>query len=255
MRPWILLRGLMREQRHWGDFPHTLAAALNGAVVLPLDLPGNGSLHALRSPACIAALSEHCRNQLQQRGIAPPYNLLALSLGGMVASDWATRYSDEIEHAVLMNTSMRPFSPFYQRLRPRNYLALARAARHVEAREQLILRLTSNQAQPADLLAQWCDYGRQWPVTSANTGRQLLAALRYRAAPQAPTAALLVLAGAGDRLVDARCSLALARHWRASWQLHPTAGHDLTLDAADWVVQQIRNWLDDESCKKAWSSK
>jgi len=43
---WVLLRGLMREQRHWGAFPATLARALPGAAILTPDLPGNGTRHA-----------------------------------------------------------------------------------------------------------------------------------------------------------------------------------------------------------------
>ena len=30
-----------------------------------------------------------CRMALEQRGIAPPYHLLAMSLGAMVATEWA----------------------------------------------------------------------------------------------------------------------------------------------------------------------
>jgi len=243
MSSWILLRGLMREARHWGDFPQTLASGLGGATVVPLDLPGNGSLHALRSPTQIAGMTEHCRAQLQQRGIALPYNLLALSLGAMVAGDWATRYPAEIERAVLINTSMRPFSPFYHRLRPRNYLTLLRTATNPAVREQTILHLTSNRPPPSGLLDQWQHYGKQNPVSPANVWRQLLAALRYRASPQAPDAALLILCGSADRLVNPRCSAMLAQQWQASLQRHPHAGHDLTLDAADWVVQQVHLWL------------
>lgn len=108
MRPWILLRGLMRETRHWGEFPQVLATYLPTAEIVMLDLPGNGSLHLRRSPDYVHDMVEACRGQLQERGIAPPYNLLALSLGAMVACDWATRHPDEIEKAVLINTSLRP---------------------------------------------------------------------------------------------------------------------------------------------------
>ena len=39
--PWLLLRGLMRETRHWGDFPAQLAAA-GQTSTYTLDLAGNG---------------------------------------------------------------------------------------------------------------------------------------------------------------------------------------------------------------------
>jgi hypothetical protein len=54
---------------------------------------------------------------------------------------------------------------------------------------------------------------------------------------------LLVLASAGDRLVDHHCSLRLAQAWDAPCRLHPTAGHDLPLDAGGWVAQAVAQWL------------
>ena len=52
-RPWILLRGLTRESRHWGAFAASLDAACAG--VLPIDLPGNGTAAHTRSPARVEA--------------------------------------------------------------------------------------------------------------------------------------------------------------------------------------------------------
>ena len=89
---WVLLRGLTREARHWGDFADQLARALPpsspGATrVLALDLPGNGVFHQEASPASVAAMADFARAQLQARGLPPPYRLVAMSLGGMVAAD------------------------------------------------------------------------------------------------------------------------------------------------------------------------
>ena len=123
---WVLLRGLMRQQRHWGDFPATLGAALPGAAIVTPDLPGNGQRHAMDSATRVCAMVECCREHLLARGLKPPYRLLALSLGGMVAVEWASRYPHEIASCVLINTSMRPYSPFYRRLRWQNYPALLR---------------------------------------------------------------------------------------------------------------------------------
>lgn len=252
MSTWILLRGLMREARHWGDFPHMLASGLGGARVLTLDLPGNGSRHQERSPTTIAEMTEHCRQQCQELRIAPPYYLLTLSLGGMVASDWATRYPIEIAGAVLINTSLRPFSPFYHRLRPHHYcslLGLLSRPTNIVERERTILRLTSNSTESSALLRTWEQYARQYPVSVPNALRQLLAALRYRAPQQPPSAALLILSGGYDQLVDPRCSLALQQHWPAALRIEPDAGHDLTLDAPDWVVKQVCQWMTSDGNK------
>ena len=54
---WVLLRGLTREQRHWGGFPKLLAEQLPGAHIVALDLPGNGRLCAQTSPATVPEMA------------------------------------------------------------------------------------------------------------------------------------------------------------------------------------------------------
>lgn len=245
MNTWILLRGLMRETRHWGDFPARLQAALPHDRVLAIDLPGNGTLHRETSPLQVAEMVQCCRRQLALQGQTGPYSLVALSLGGMVATAWAGSQPDEIRRAVLINTSMKPFSPFYRRLRPQNYPSLfwhGLQASHARQFEQLLLRLTSSRADPA-ILPHWLAWRAQYPVSRSNALRQLLAAARFRAPRQRPDQPLLVLAGSADRLVDHRCSLALARSWQTALAVHPWAGHDLPLDDAGWVAEQIGNWV------------
>lgn len=243
---WVLLRGLTREQGHWGAFTTTLARALPGAQVLALDLPGSGEWHRERSPARVEAMAEHCRAQLQRRGVAPPYRVLALSLGAMVATAWAEHHPTELAAAVLINTSLRPFSPFHQRLRPRNYATLLRVALaplSARDRERAVLQLTSRgRDHGSAVLDAWVAIRRERPVAAANALRQLWAAARYRAPLAKPAVPLLLLASDGDTLVDMHCSLAVARHWACPIAIHPWAGHDLPLDDGRWVAQQVRDW-------------
>lgn len=245
MSHWVLLRGLTRERRHWGDFPEALQHECSTARVCSLDLPGNGSLHTQASPLRVEAMTEHCRWQLREAGLAPPYFLVALSLGAMVAVDWANRHPAEVGGCVLINTSLRPFSPFHERLAPRNYpalLALLLGRADALRRERTILRLTSSQPERPDKAAEWAAYARQNPVSPANAWRQLLAAVRYRAPWRKPGPPMLVLSSAQDRLVNPRCSRRLARQWGTAFAEHPTAGHDLPLDDGAWIAGQIRRW-------------
>jgi pimeloyl-ACP methyl ester carboxylesterase len=243
---WVLLRGLMREARHWGGFPAALGTEFPDAAVTALDLPGNGRLHLMPSPLRVEDMAEFCRQELLARGIWPPYHLLALSLGAMVAVAWAERHPDELGGCVLINTSLRPFSPFHQRLKPRNYASLLAALMGGVALEQerLILRLTSchGDAQ-ADVLDAWNAYRRECPVARRNALRQLIAAIRYRAPARKPAVPMLILASEDDRLVDVRCSKRLASQWQTGLMLHPEAGHDLPLDDGPWVARQIARWL------------
>lgn len=247
MTAWIFLRGLTRERRHWGDFPAVFRREMPDADVLVPDLPGNGRLNALRSPAGIGAMADHCRNALQAQGIRPPYFLLAMSLGAMVAAEWAARHPEELRGCVLISTSFGGISPFHRRLRPRNYatlLGLALPGMKDAAREAAVLRLTSRLAENREGIVQdWSAWRREHPVSRANALRQLWAAARYRPPAQRPAVPLLVLAGAGDALVDPDCSRELARLWQTGYAEHPAAGHDLPLDDGAWVARQVREWL------------
>ena len=242
--PWVLLRGLTRERRHWGSFTAQFAAAFAQAPVIALDLPGNGVLNELRSPTRVDAMAAYCREALLARGVAPPYRVLAMSLGAMVATAWCLQHPDEIAALVLINTSLRPFSPPQQRFKPS--AALLRVVwgllqRGAAAPERAVLALTSNAVWRDDsLVRQWADYRRERPVSAANAVRQLWAAARFVAPSVAPCARVLLLTSARDGLVDTRCSLALARAWHCEVESHPWAGHDLPLDDPAWVIAAVR---------------
>lgn len=249
---WVLLRGLTREARHWGDFAERLARALPGSAsaatrVLALDLPGNGAFCREASPATVGAMAGFAREQLRQRGIAPPYSLVAMSLGAMVAADWAQRYPQEIERLVLVNTSMRPLGRASERLRPGNWLPLALVAVRwgdAEHAERVIHRITCNRAASLEQdIAAWTRIRQDAPVSIANAWRQLKAAAAFSmAAP--PACPALVLSSAADHLVHPRCSARLAQAWQAAHHVHPWAGHDLPHDDADWVCRRIAGWVD-----------
>ena len=244
---WIFLRGLTREARHWGSFVAQFEARFAHRQVMALDLPGNGEFHQQTSPLTVEGMVAFARHQLQANGIKPPYALLAMSLGGMVATDWAQRYPAEISHLVLINTSMRPFSRFTQRLRPSQWLALlALAARWDDADhvERSIHRITCNQStqRDTDLIA-WQQIRRIAPVSSTNAARQLLAAARFACAPQTPRCPALVLSSRADRLVNPLCSSQLTATWQAAHGSHPWAGHDLPHDDPAWVCEQVAKWM------------
>jgi pimeloyl-ACP methyl ester carboxylesterase len=161
----------------------------------------------------------------------------------MVAVAWAERYPQELQRMVLINTSLAPHNPFYQRLRPANYPAIIATmlTGTQRQREELILRLTSHQSdapQAEQLLNDWVHYAQQYPIRRRNILRQLVAAMRYRAPAQAPQVPLLMLAGAKDVLVSPQCSATLAHRWQVELRIHPDAGHDLPLDDPAWVIQQ-----------------
>jgi pimeloyl-ACP methyl ester carboxylesterase len=239
---WLLLRGLAREQRHWGPFPGVLGAAL-GAPIACLDLPGFGSEHERASPASVGRITDDLRGRFAQTRGDTRWSVLGISLGGMVALDWCARFPGDFERCVVVNASTR-LSRRGQRLRARTLVELAPAVFGQPLdRARAVLRISSN-ASPTDrealarLHARWL---AERPLAVSNVLRQVLAASRFELPPHVETPCL-VMSSTGDRMVSWRCSETIARALGAPLALHRSAGHDLTLDAPDWVTAQVSRW-------------
>lgn len=240
--PWMLLRGLARDSRHWESFPARLANVLGpGAVVTAPDLPGNGALRDRRSPSSVRAMVEAYRESLHGGRV----HLLGLSLGAMVAIEWANRYPREVASLVLVNGSLRGISPPWHRLRPAAAWTLAGTlwpGLTARQREERIVALCSNVAGGEAAVTSWARYATEAPTSPANAARQLLAAMRFCAPAARPEVAALVIASAADRLVSVECSIAIARRWSWPLLLHPTAGHEIALDDPAWLARQCARW-------------
>ena len=243
--PVLLIRGLSREQRHWGAFRPMLASRITNPV-LSFDFAGCGQLYQQRSPCNISALRQSVRQQWQQQpDIGSKVHLVALSLGGMLAIDWAAQFGHEVASVSLINSSAGGLSPFYQRLRWQNYPLIMRSLVSSAAqRERFVLKLSSARAKvQQDLIPAWQLWQQQRPVSKANALRQLFAASRFRL-PAKLNCPVLVLSSLGDTLVDPNCSAALAAYFGAEHQQHPWAGHDLALDDPDWLCQQLAAFIE-----------
>ena len=116
---WFFLRGLTREAAHWGSFPDSFQARLSPSVVRCIDLPGSGEHFREPSPFTVGEIAEAVRKQWSDEAGAPGENFVfAISLGAMVAVEWASRYPDDISGIVLVSPSFGRGSPFYHRLSP-----------------------------------------------------------------------------------------------------------------------------------------
>lgn len=248
MSAWILLRGLTRESRHWADLPrHLRESGLEGEIVTE-DLPGSGRHAHARSPLTIAETTDFVRRAILAQGYAPPFRIVALSLGAMVAVDWAQRFPGEIEGMVLINTSLGRHCGAIQRLRPGAWPALVRVLWYWRARarrraEAAIHELTCNRIDRRDAdLDEWAAIYASAPPSRMNALRQLFAAARYRGPAAAPRCPILAIASRADALVHPACSVHLAAAWSAASIEHPWAGHDLAHDDPAWLARTIAAW-------------
>ncbi|WP_220718034.1 alpha/beta fold hydrolase [Agarivorans litoreus] len=252
-RPIILVRGLIREKRHWGQFRELLQLAFPERTIVSFDLPGNGHLYRLKSAESICQMRQSLRIQLRLQNIdIACVDIVAISLGGMLAVDWANTFSHEVNSVVLINSSNAAFSPFYRRLNWRVYPSLVSAicTQSTLSRQRKIMALTTNfphQHQHQQVLCAWVSWAKQYPVSLENAYLQLKAAAAFKV-PNKPKQAMLILNSPRDKLVDCSCSEQLAKRWQADFKQHPTAGHDLPLDAPLWTVKQIQQWLNALSC-------
>ncbi len=251
-RVWVLLRGLVREQRHWGGFPKTLQSYYPEDKIVLYDFPGNGQRYKEKSETTIIDMVDDVRSHLIDESIDQPVHIIALSLGGMVAVEWINKYPDECAAATLISTSLRGLNPFYQRLLPSSYpavfysLLFSNDARDNEtASLKLISNIVANDSIKSEVtINNWVTYAEQCPVSGANGLRQLLAATRFRVPKQKPYTPMLVLSASQDHLVSPECSKSLAEYWNLPLHTHDKSGHDIPLDDADWVCEKISQWLE-----------
>lgn len=236
---WILIRGLTRSHIHWFDFKEIFKKEFQLQAVFTPELPGNGELSQLQTPRDISTCIESLKKQL------PPLNqsvgIVGISLGGMIAAEWAVRYPNEVSHLVLINTSST-HSSFYQRFKPNLYLQVLKTILFsTPARiENFILRATSNTNKWKNVLAECIQLQHKHPIQISNFIQQLRLA-RSSAFNNKPHCKILILTSEKDRLVSHKCSVEIARNWNLQPRIHPTAGHDLPLDDADWIVDQVRS--------------
>jgi pimeloyl-ACP methyl ester carboxylesterase len=243
MKTWLLLRGLGRDKRHWGTFVEDFVNTFSDDRVLTIDTLGNGDFCRVKSPLVIRQYTNHCRKQLAELENGEQINLVALSLGGMVALDWAHRYPAQVASLTLLNTSASNLTPPYQRMRFNALSQLLYAfllKRNDHDIEQAIVDATSNVDNSQSVVDCWTKYRHEKSTSIANTLRQLVAAARFTVKP-VEDVPVLVLVSKKDRIVNPQAGVDLSRFLSSTLKVHPSAGHDLPLDADHWVTSQIKN--------------
>ena len=239
---WLFLRGLAREQRHWGSFPALFARRVPGARVHCLDLPGAGTERGRASPTTVEAIAADLRGALARaarraRGTSEPWGLLGMSLGGMVAMAWCAAHPEDFARLVLAGTSAgdlsRPWRRFDLRIVPTGLGVLAE--RDPVRREEKVL--SHEHPRPRRPGRRRGGVGALPPMAPRQRGPPAPAAASFFRAPARVAVPALVIAGAPR---SARRSRRARGSWRRTsarrFAIHPDAGHELALDAPDWVA-------------------
>jgi pimeloyl-ACP methyl ester carboxylesterase len=245
MNTCFFLRGLVRESGHWSGFLEAFQQDFPDWKLVALDLPGCGNRNLETSPLSIDAIVERLRREYLEKRTEKNY-FFAISLGAMVGFHWLQKYSEDFSGAVFCNTSMKGLSPLHHRLQPSQWGKILGLffTKDTKKIERSILEITcERKTRFAELEQAWTKIQEARPVSKRNALRQLLAAARYSPSAQGPTAKVLLLNGAKDRLVSPNCSVAIAQKWNVPLLVHPEAGHDLTLDEPSWVLTQTKDFF------------
>ena len=245
---WVLLRGWGRSQGHWLDFPELFATGKNTAKeVICVDLPGMGNDNLGTSPATIVEIRKALAKVIDQNErLKEPFYILGISLGGMVALDWALNDPDRIKGVVIINSSVASQSKFYERLKLNNLTTLFRIAREKELikKEELILSMLSNfPGLQSDIGKRWARVSAEKTPKVSNLLVQLFAAATYNPPPLELKTPGLVLVAEGDRFVDPKCSYKIAEKYNLPLKQHSWGGHEISLDDPLWIINSVEDWL------------
>lgn len=246
-RTFVLLRGLGRESRHWGEFASLLKKQDFCSDIVFCDFPGAGVFYKEKGVHSIRAIVKHLVKYYQEEILKKkPLTLIGMSLGGMVAMEYVSQYPELFSEFVLINSSLGSLSPPYKRVRPSAIPLMVKIGKSKDLveQEQGILDLTSElKVHDLNILKDHVEIAKIAPIQKSMMLKQIYAGAVYRGPRKSFLTKGLVLYSKADKLVNPECSLSIAKHFMLSHKAHDTAGHDLTLDDPQWSVNSIREFL------------
>lgn len=239
---WLLIRGLVRGNDHWGIFPDLLRKKFPDSQVILLELPGNGEKFQESSPLKIADYVEALRQEWLNKKDSDDgkWNVIAISMGAMVAMEWEKQYSD-FHKMFLINTSSSDVGSPFKRL---SLKALKNIPKILftddpSRAEKTILELTTELTEVNEsLVNKWKEIALKYPISKRNFIRQLYAAAKFRS-PRRLDIIPTFLAATNDNLADFNSSKKLAKKYNSQIFIHESAGHDLPLDDPDWIIAKL----------------
>ncbi len=243
MVPIVLVRGLLRESGHWKYMIEALTEASPELTIITPNVPGNGALYHQQSPLSIEKMLPEVLKQLPSD--CERYHLVTISMGSMLASEWAHTLPGQVASLTLINPSFARYSPFWQRINLNALIHIgASSLKGSIAFQQSILDWTSptNAKQP-QVLEHHLNLTKKHPVSGQNARRQLYAASKYKGRPFPPTCPTQIIVSRGDKLVDSRCGEAIAKAWKVEIKRFDCDAHDLPLAMPYALTDHLLHWL------------
>lgn len=246
----FLLIGLTKESAHWDDtFVAKLKELYKTDSVIAMDLPGAGKFLDLASPLSISGIVSLTRGHyLTKFDDSDQFEniLVAISLGGMVATEWLKNYPEDFSKFVIVNSSFKGLSPIYKRVQPKAMLEFFKifGTKDDSKREDKIIKLCGNNKENHETIhKKWVKIAKERPISKLNMIRQTIAGARFSPdyRPEIPT---LIIAAKHDRLAHYSCSENLQKAWNGDLHMIEEVhiGHGVHIDAPNELAQIIYEW-------------
>jgi len=242
--PLVMLRGLGRSLRHWEGVQHELLPHFRLVLI---DNRGVGNSEAVRRPFSTGAMADDVAHVLAHAGVARTH-LFGMSLGGMIAQQFALRHPDLLDRLVLGCTT--PGSRHAPRAPLSRFLSVARARfgsveEAVTLEAKLVLSETYRRAHPS-VIKRWIALAERQPVAPLTMLLQALAGRTHDVNSElsrirSPT---LIIATDTDRLIPAECARMLARgipNSELTWLRG--AGHDFATERSAETASLLKSFL------------
>jgi pimeloyl-ACP methyl ester carboxylesterase len=267
----VCVHGLGGSHINWAAVAPELARTCR---VVALDLAGFGLTPGAGRSTSVAA-NRRLLHRFLTEVTGSPAVLVGNSMGGLIASLQAAAHPETVAGTVLIDPALplggRPnsttvalFTAFFLPVIGPAVLSRRRRTQTPEQVAMATLRLCCAEPRrlPRDLLDAHLALARSRPtypglerdfLTATRSMLWLLAhRVRHAAMLRRITAPVLLLHGEQDRLVPIGAARAVARA-NPHWRFQPAAGlgHVPQLEAPDWTVTQILDWLATEAIATA----
>jgi pimeloyl-ACP methyl ester carboxylesterase len=243
----VLLRGLGRWSDHWLGFDDVLAA--RGYRVITIDNRGFGKSRQIPvgKGAEIRLFAEDAASVIAREA---PYgaHVIGTSLGGMIGLALAATRPQLIRSLTIINSSVAASGK--RRLSARGVMALAHVALGLNKGymrlAHSLLGKNSPQELRGQLAAKWSAIDVVTPLTLKTVMRQISAARKFKGLVEAAAirCPVMVVKSESDLFVDPANSDFIHRQIKgATLVSHPSAGHEITFEAPDWLSSEIDRFV------------
>jgi len=241
----VMLRGLGRSMRHWSA--RVIELLEPSFRLLLIDNRGVGRSDVPMTPYSTAAMADDLAAVLDHAQIARVH-LFGMSLGGMIAQQFALRHGGRLDRLVLGCTMAGGLGAPRARFRDL-WPALTgqlRGGRHAMVAEAKLLLSETFLRDNPQVVDHWADLQRQEPTAMITMANQVCAALRHNTSGQLDriTAPTLLISAEGDLLIPAENSHRLARGLtRAELAWLPGTAHDFATEFPDRTAEMVSEFL------------